>query len=148
MSTALLNSLKFTAAKKNRAVPDVVKRRDKLLNKLAEQRQLALAVSQGQHYAPTRLRTLRDAETGSRMVKEVPVRIKAWFWTGDKGETLLAIKYGSRQIELQKGKSAIDVGGAPNLVPTLDTVIAAVKAGELDAAIEAVSAKVREGFKS
>jgi hypothetical protein len=34
------------------------------------------------------------------------------------------------------------------LVPTLDTVIAAVKAGELDAAIEAVSAKVREGFKS
>ncbi len=148
MSTALLNSLKFTAAKKNRAVPDVVQRRNKLLNKLAEQRQLALAVSQGQHYAPTRLRTLRDAETGSRMVKEVPVRIKAWFWTGDKGETLLAIKYGSRQIELQKGKSAIDVGGAPNLVPTLDTVIAAVKAGELDAAIEAVSAKVREGFKS
>lgn len=147
MSTALLNSLKFTAAKKNRAVPDVVRRRTKLLQKLDEQRQLALASSQGQHYAPTRLRAVRDADTGSRIARAVPVRIKAWFWTGERGETLLAIKYGSRQIELQKGKSAIDVGSVANLVPTLDTVIAAVRSGELDSAIEAVSAKVREGFK-
>ena len=147
MSTSILNTLKLTAARKSRALPDVVKRRNKLLQKLMEQRELAAALEQGQHYAPKRLRSLRDADTGVRVVKEVAVRIKPWFWTGEKGECLLAINYGSRQIELQKGKSAIDVGGTDNLVTVLDTVITAVKNGELDVQIEAASTKLRDGFK-
>ena len=147
MSTNVLSTLKLTAARKSRALPDVIKRRNKLLQKLAEQRELATALAQGQHYAPKRLRSLRDADTGTRVVREVAVRIKPWFWTGEKGETLLAVNYGSRQIELQKGKTAIDVGAAGNLVTVLDTVIDAVKAGELDAAIELASTKLREGFK-
>ena len=147
MSTSILNSLKLTAARKSRALPDVVKRRNKLLQKLMEQRELAAALEQGQHYAPKRLRSLRDADTGSRVVKEVAVRIKPWFWTGEKGECLLAINYGSKQIELQKGKTAIDVGSADKLVTVLETVIAAVKNGELDVQIEAASTKLREGFK-
>ena len=147
MSTSILNSLKLTAARKSRALPDVVKRRNKLLQKLIEQRDLAAALEQGQHYAPKRLRSLRDADTGARVVKEVAVRIKPWFWTGEKGECLLAINYGSKQIELQKGKTAIDVGSADNLVTVLETVITAVKNGELDVQIEAASSKLREGFK-
>ena len=147
MSTSILNTLKLTAARKSRALPDVVKRRNKLLQKLAEQRELAAALEQGQHYAPKRLRSLRDEETGARVVKEVAVRIKPWFWTGEKGECLLAINYGSKQIELQKGKTAIDVGGTDKLVTVLETVITAVKNGELDVQIEAASSKLREGFK-
>ena len=147
MSAAILNTLKLTAARKTRALPDVVKRRNKLLQKLTEQRDLAAALQQGQHYAPKRLRSLRDAETGTRLVKEVPVRIKPWFWTGEKGECLLAINYGSKQIELQKGKTAIDVGSADNLVTVLETVITAVKNGELDVQIESASSKLRDGFK-
>jgi len=147
MSTSILSTLKLTAARKSRALPDVVKRRNKLLQKLAEQRELAAAFAQGQHYAPRRLRSMRDAETGARVVKEVAVRIKPWFWTGEKGETLLAINYGSKQIELLKGKTAIDVGDTANLVMVLDTMISAVKSGELDVQIEAASVKLREGFK-
>ena len=147
MSTSILSTLKLTAARKSRALPDVVKRRNKLLQKLAEQRELAAAFAQGQHYAPRRLRSMRDEETGARVVKEVSVRIKPWFWTGEKGETLLAINYGSKQIELLKGKTAIDVGDTANLVMVLDTVISAVKSGELDVQIEATSVKLREGFK-
>ena len=147
MSTNILNTLKLTAARKSRAQPDVVKRRNKLLQKLTEQRELAAALEQGQHYAPKRLRSLRDADTGTRVVKEVAVRIKPWFWTGEKGECLLAINYGSKQIELQKGKTAIDVGTADNLVCVLETVITAVKSGELDVQIEAASTKLRDGFK-
>ena len=60
MSTSILNSLKLTAARKSRLQPVAIKRRNKLLQKLAEQRDLALALEQGQHYAPKRLRTLRD----------------------------------------------------------------------------------------
>ena len=147
MSTSILSTLKLTAARKSRALPDVVKRRNKLLQKLAEQRELAAAFAQGQHYAPRRLRSMRDEETGARVVKEVAVRIKPWFWTGEKGETLLAINYGSKQIEILKGKTAIDVGDTANLVTVLDTVISAVKSGELDVQIETASVKLREGFK-
>jgi hypothetical protein len=81
------------------------------------------------------------------VVKEVPVRIKPWFWTGEKGEVLLAISYGSKQIELLKGKTAIDVGEQANLCAVLDTVIAATRNGELDAQIESASVKLRDGFK-
>ena len=59
----------------------------------------------------------------------------------------MAINYGSKQIELLKGKTAIDVGDTANLVTVLDTVISAVKNGELDVQIEAASVKLREGFK-
>jgi len=145
--TAILNTLKLTAARKTRALPDVVKRRNKLLMKLGEQRMLAAALADGEHYAPTRYRTFKDADTGARVVKQVPVRIKPWFWTGEKGECLLAVTYGSKQIELQKGKTAIDVGEVANLCTVLDTVIDAVRNGELDTQIESASVKLRDGFK-
>jgi hypothetical protein len=147
MSTAILATLKLTAARKSRALPNVVRRRNKLLAKLTEQRELAAALEQGNQYAPKRLRTLRDVNTGARMVKEVAVRIKPWFWTGERGEILLSINYGSKQIEIAKGKTAIDVGDTRNLVNVLDTVISAIKNGELDAQIESASVKLREGFK-
>ncbi len=147
MSAAILATLKLTAARKSRALPNVVRRRNKLLAKLTEQRELAAALEQGNQYAPKRLRTLRDVNTGARMVKEVAVRIKPWFWTGERGEILLSINYGSKQIEIAKGKTAIDVGDTRNLVNVLDTVISAIKNGELDAQIESASVKLREGFK-
>jgi hypothetical protein len=81
------------------------------------------------------------------VVKEIPVRIKPWFWTGERGEIMLAIHYGSRTIELQKGKTSVEVGTADNLLNVLDTIISAVQNGELDAQIELTSAKLREGFK-
>jgi hypothetical protein len=145
--TSILSSLKLTAARKSRAVPDVVKRRNKLLVKLGEQKMLAAAIEQGQHYSPTRLRTFKHVDTGERIIKEVSVRIKPWFWTGEKGETLFTVHYGSKQIELIKGKTAIEVGDIKNLCGVLDTVIAAARNGELDLQIENASTKLREGFK-
>jgi hypothetical protein len=147
MMSQLLSTLKLTAARKLRAVPEVVKRRNKLLQKLGEQRALAEATMQGQHYAPKRLRSYTDADTGNRVVKEMPVRIKPWFWTGEKGELLLAVQYGSKQIELSKGKTAVEVGDEKNLLNVLDVVISAVQNGELDAQIESASVKLRDGFK-
>jgi hypothetical protein len=147
MSTSLLSSLKLTAARKIRTLPDLVKRRNKLLQKLTEQRELAQATQEARHYAPTRLRSFKDADTGARVTKQVPVRIKPWFWTGEKGETLLAVSYGSKQLELAKGKTAVEVGDQASLCSVLDLVIAAVKNGELDVQIESASTKLRDGFK-
>lgn len=143
---ATLASLKLTNARKPRIVSDVVKRRTKLLCKLTEQRELALAHSEGRTYAPQRLRSIRNKDTGERTVREMPVRIKAWWWTGEKGETLLSIQYGSKTLEIAKGKPAIEVARVGDLVNVLNVIIAAVQAGELDAQMEAASAKLRDGF--
>lgn len=146
MSTSTLATLKLTAARKPRALPDVVKRRNKLLRKLTEQRELALAQLEGRTYAPKRLRTLKDAD-GQRVVREMPVRIKAWWWTGEKNETLLSVFYGSKTLELAKGKTAIEIADSKQLVAVIDTVIAATQNAELDVLIEAASIKLRDGFK-
>jgi hypothetical protein len=144
---SILSTLKLTSARKPRALPDVVKRRNKLLQKLSEQRELALAQSEGRMYAPKRLRTVRDLETGQRMVREIPIRIKAWWWTGEKNEILLSVFYGSRALEFAKGKTAIEILDVKQLVPVIDTVITAAKTAELDVMIEAASVKLRDGFK-
>ena len=147
MSTSALATLKLTTARKPRALPDVIKRRNKLLNKLSEQRELAMAQLEGRNYTPKRLRTVRDAATGERMVREMPVRIKAWWWTGEKNETLLSVFYGSKTLELAKGKTAIEIADYKQLVSALDTVITATQNAELDVLIEAASVKLRDGFK-
>ena len=145
--TQLLNTLKLTAARKVRAMPEVVRRRQKLLKKLQEQKELALAFNEGRSYAPKRLRTVLDKDTGRKIVREIPVRIKAWWFIGEKGETLLTIFYGSKTLEISKGKNAIDVGSEKALPEVLDIVIAAVQNNELDAQIEVASVKLRTGFK-
>jgi len=146
MSTSSLAALKLTTARKPRALPDVVKRRNKLLSKLKEQRELALAQSEGRTYVPRRLRTMRDAD-GNTTVREMPVRIKAWWWTGEKNETLLSVFYGSKTLELGKGKTAVEIANPRELVNTLDVLIIATQNAELDAQIDTASCKLRDAFK-
>jgi hypothetical protein len=43
----------------------------------------------------------------------------------------LTVRAGGRAIEFEKGKTAIVVAALDQLGPTIDTVIAAVRAGEL-----------------
>ena len=146
MSTISLAALKLTTARKPRALPDVVKRRNKLLSKLKEQRELALAQSEGRTYVPRRLRTMRDAD-GNSTVREMPVRIKPWWWTGEKNETLLSVFYGSKTLELGKGKTAVEIANPRELVNVLDVLIIATQNAELDAQIDTASCKLRDAFK-
>jgi hypothetical protein len=147
MSTSALATLKLTTARKPRALPDVIKRRNKLINKLTDQRELAIAIIEGRNFTPQRLRTVVDRTTGERTVREMPVRIKAWWWTGEKNETLLSVFYGSKTLELNKGKSAIEVASVKELPAVFDALINAALNSELDAQIEIASIKLRDGFK-
>ena len=147
MSTSVLATLKLTTARKPRALPDVVKRRNKLIKKLTDQRELAIAVIEGRNFTPQRLRTVVDRTTGKRTVREMPVRIKAWWWTGEKNETLLSVFYGSKTLELSKCKSAIEIASVKELPAVFDTLINAALNSELDAQIESASTKLRDGFK-
>ena len=147
MST--LSSLKLVAARKpsKPSKPSgLVQRRHKLSNKLWEQLQLAQAQATGETYAPTRQRVIKDPETGLRREVTVPKRVRPWWFVADNGRVCLSVKYGSRVMELAKGKSAVEVAGPQELIKTLEAIKAAVEVGELDAAIDTASQSLREGF--
>ena len=49
------------------------------------------------------------------------------------------MRYGAKPIEFEKGNAAIAVGKVEKLKPVLETVIAAVQAGELDGVLAQMS---------
>ena len=143
---ATLSSLKLSAAVKPRNIPAVQLRRNKLSNRLWEQIQLATAQQTGTEFAPVRTRSYKDTETGIRKQITAAKRVKQWWFTADNGKLVVNVRYGTRLIELAKGKTAVEVASKADLVPTLELIKQAVEAGELDAQIEAASIKLREGF--
>ena len=141
-----LNGLKLVASKKNRTLSPVAHRRNKLVNKLHEQIELCEAQKAGEIYAPRRLRTVTNKQTGERVTIEAVKRVKEWFWINDAGKINLAVRYGSKVLELAKGKNAIELGSGDELIAALHAIKAAALAGELDAQIEAASGALRAGF--
>ena len=144
MST--ITSFKLVASKKARSLSPVVQRRNKLANKLHEQIELCEAQRTGTIYAPKRLRTVTNKHTGERTTVEAVKRVKEWFWINDAGKLNLAVRYGSKVLELAKGKNAIELASGEELAAALHSLKAAVLAGELDAQIEAASGALRAGF--
>ncbi len=141
-----LAGLKLTAQQKPMHITPIQVRRNKLAKRLWEQMELARAQQAGTTFAPTKLRTVVQNDTGLRRQVEVSKRVKAWWFTADNGKLAMTVRYGTRVIELSKGKWAVEVGSDKDLLPVLETLKAAVLAGELDMQIEAASVKLRSGF--
>ena len=140
------NGLKLVAAKRPQAASPIVLRRNKLANQLWEQIELARASAEGKSFAPLRMRTVTDKKTGERRTVEAAKRIKQWWFVAENGRVCLQVRYGTRVLELAKGKNSIEVGSGSELLSVLETVKKSVELGELDTQIEAASAAVRERF--
>jgi hypothetical protein len=143
---ATLASLKLSGAVKPTHVPAVQLRRNKLAKRLWEQIELARAQQAGTTFAPTRLRSVRDTETGIRRQVETNKRVKPWWFTADNGKLAVSVRYGTKLLDLAKGKWAVEVGAEKELVPVLEVLKTAVLDGELDAAMETASNKLRSAF--
>ena len=144
---AFLTNLKLVVSKKHQTVAPIVQRRNKLINKLHEQIELCEAQQAGKTYAPTRLKTYTNKQTGERMTVEATKRVKEWFWIGDSGKINLAIKYGAKTLPLNaKGANAIELKDGDELIATLKELKVATANGELDDAITKVSEATRQGF--
>lgn len=144
MST--LAKLKLVNSKRIRTVSPIFHRRNKLVAKISEQIELATAQKEGRLYAPKKLKTVTNADTGERRTIETTKRVKEWFWTSDSGKINFSVRYGSKVIELAKGKNAVEVANTDELIGTLALIKEAVTAGELDEAINTASDKLRSGF--
>jgi hypothetical protein len=137
--------LKLVASKRERNLSPIVLRRNKLAAKIEEQLQLVTAQKEGRLYAPKRLKTVTN-ESGERVVVESTKRVKEWYWTTPNNKINLSIRYGSKTLELAKGKNAIELSSGDELLATLSMLKDAVIAGELDEAITNASDKLRAGF--
>jgi hypothetical protein len=146
MSTTL-STLKLVTSKKHQTVAPIVIRRNKLCAKLDEQLNLCLAQKEGKTYAPTRLKTFVNKQTGERMTAEVVKRVKEWFWVSDSGKINLAVKYGAKTLPLnKKGANAIELNNGDELIGTLKSLKMMVANGELDDAMNEVSVATRQSF--
>ena len=144
---ATLATLKLSTAVKPTHMPAVQVRRNKLAKRLWEQAELAKAQQAGTQFTATKFRTVVENDTGLRRQVEVNKRVKQWWFTTDSGKLALSVRYGARILELAKGKYAVELASEKELVPTLEIIKAAVLNGELDAAIDAASTKLRAGFQ-
>ena len=145
MST--LDKLKLVAVKKPTHTPIVVIRRQKLASKVWEQLQLAKSQMDGTKFEVKKFRSYTDRESGLRKQIEVPKRVREWWFRNEQGKVCVAIKYGTRILELAKGKHSIEVASADELIKALELVKQAVELGELDAQLEQASGSVRKSFK-
>ena len=143
MST--FSTLKLVNAKKPTEVPPILHRRYKLSNRVWEQLQLAKAKKEGGNFTTKKFKTVKDIE-GSRRSVEIERQVRPWWFVSAEGKVCLNIRYGAKLIELAKGKSAIEIANADDLIKTLELVKSAVDAGELDTQIESASGAVRAGF--
>ena len=62
--------------------------------------------------------------------------MKRWWGKDASGNTVLTVRYGSKPLELAKGKQAIRLADESEVGATLSVIAKAVEAGELDAMIE------------
>jgi len=141
-----MSTLKLTTAQKPTQMSPVQQRRNKLAKRLWEQMELAKAQQAGTQYIATKFRSITDNETGLRKQVETNKRVKAWWFVADNGKLSLSVRYGTKVLELAKGKHAVEVGAEKDLVGVLTVIKAAVLAGELDTAIENAANKLRDGF--
>ena len=142
---SFIAKLKLIASKREHNHNPIIVRRNKLTLKLDEQLAVCTAQKEGRLYAPKRIKTVTNAD-GERVSVETTKRVKEWFWTTSTGKINLAVRYGSKVLELSKGKNAIELSTGEELIATLSLLKDAVIAGELDDAITNASDKLHSGF--
>lgn len=132
-----MSKLTITQLKRPAKASPAEQRRAKLIAKLGEQLELARAAVEGRSYTVTKQAWGKDAE-GNRVRVQREKRVAQWWWK-DGDLINMVVRYGAKPVELAKGKKALSVPNLTVLPDVIGTVIEAVKAGELDAAIEAVA---------
>ena len=120
-----LNSLNFVALPKVDGDP-THERRKRTIARLEEQKLLL--------NNPNFVRKVRTfvKENGVRKSVENEQRVSPWWLPHTDGTYLFAIKSGTKAVEFEKGKAAVTVPSLEKLPSVIDTLIAAVRSGQLD----------------
>ena len=133
---SVLDKLKIVALAKQVKGTVEQERRKKLAEQLTEQLKLAEAALGGMAYQRTKAAWDTDA-AGNRYRVQRPVKLRQWWTVADGGVAQFGVRYGAVPLQLQPGKAAVEVAKLADLPVVIKTLLQAVEAGELDAAVAA-----------
>lgn len=128
----LLNALTLATYETNDKLSPTLNRRRKLLAKIDEQ----IRYATDSNYQPTKQTWHKDSD-GKEQRITVPKRVRRWWTVRSDGTVLLTVRYGSRALDLAKGKNAIVVNSVNELPTLLKRLSEAVDKGEFDTLLEA-----------
>lgn len=140
---SVIASLKLIEFKPENAQGRIFMRRRKLAEKIDQQ----ISLASDPAYAPMKLVTVTDGE-GNQQRKEVAKRIKRWWVANSDGTVQLTVRYGSKPLELAKGKNAIQCSDITEVGTVLGKIKEAVMNGELDTMLASVTVVGRRVSKS
>lgn len=144
---ATLTKLKLTSANRKPVEETPEQRmRNRMLEHLNEQLEMARALIEGRVYKATRIVRQKD-DAGNAVSVERDKRLRPWYWHDLDGKWFLELRHANVVLALGKDQNAIEVGAKDKLVPTIETVMEAVKGGELDMAMKAALASRKRAHK-
>lgn len=135
---SVLKGLNFTAVVRSNAASPEQQRRTKLIAHLQEQLGMLKAEMAGTSYV-VKKRRWQLAEDGHKHKVEGDKRLKRWWATSADGSLVLAVRWGSKLIEFERGKPGIVATDLQALVQIVERLIKATEAGELDGMIASIN---------
>jgi hypothetical protein len=140
---AILKSLNFTSLPQPGANP-TIDRRNRVIQRLEEQKRL-LADADYKRIVRTVVK-----KNGEKTAVEKQQRVQPWWRVAPNGSYVFFIRAGFKPLEFEKGKSGIAVASLDKLPALIDTLIAAVRGGELDEQLaqSSKSASLRKARKA
>lgn len=121
--------------------------RARAINHLTEQRALVEGQLSGDHYLPCKTVTRKDP-AGNRVRVQEPRHVRRGWFEDSKGAVFFSIRYGTKPLAFDKtGNCSIEVGKLDALPAVMDTLIEAVRAGELDSQLAAASTERKKIIK-
>ncbi len=146
---SVLKTLKLGKAAPGAGATDVKGRaRAKTIAHLERQRQLLAAYKEGKALEATRP-VYKTNEAGERVRVMQPVHVRRDWFEDAAGVVHFMIRYGAKPLPLDKtaGSVSVDVGTLDALPGVIDTLLTAVRAGELDAQLAAAAQERSKAFK-
>ena len=138
MTQSTLTKLKLTTRPEIPVITPLQTKQNKLVTRLEEQKAMAVCHLENESYVAYKEAWITDEESGEKRKVRQPKKMRGWFYQVND-VYYFEIRYGNKALELQKGKPAIQIGKAENLPSTIDTIIDAVKQGELDIQLNQVT---------
>jgi hypothetical protein len=131
-----LSMLALSAASPRQQLSPVARKRRKLIDQIELQAKAAEAAIAGNQFAHEVQRWQRVDGHADKQLVTLRKPVRPWWWKNEVGKIMLSLRQGSRIMELAAGKTSIAVGDISGLPETLQTLLEAVAAGELDEQLE------------
>jgi hypothetical protein len=134
-----LADVKLVSAVRPTFQDPVALKRLKFISRVSEQLEIANHLMKGEQIPFT---SFNDPVSLKR-----PRKVSPWWWTDKDGKYLMTIKYGSKVIELAKGKPAVQAETLEQIIEVLKSLKLATSNGELDFLLTQAGELIRKRFK-